>query len=72
MLNVLPRRPLRLPRHIDPEPGSTIPQAERYDTPVGVGVVGGINDGLGRHDPGQWRPLCMQYLMLIVVDLMKK
>jgi hypothetical protein len=31
-----------------------------------------MRDGLGRHDPGQWRPLCMQYLMLIVVDLMKK
>ena len=54
------------------KPGSTMPQAERCGTPGGVGALGRIGDGMGRHDPGQWRPWRMQYLMLLMVDLMKK
>jgi len=41
-------------------------------TPGGVGAMLGIGDGMGRHDLWQWRPWQMQYLMLLVVDLMKK
>ena len=48
-LNALLRRPLWLPQHRDPKPGSTMPQAERSGTPGGVGAMGGIDDGMGKH-----------------------
>ena len=38
-----------LRRHNDPKPGSTLPQAERSGTPGGVGAMGSIDDGMGRH-----------------------
>ena len=61
------------PWHCDLALESTMPQTKWCGTPGGVGVVEGTNDGLGRHDPGQWRPaMALQYLMLIVVDLMRK